>query len=159
MEILRFENIPVPDMTRWRRESGERPSRHWEKVCDEAGEARSLTILILPYAPYLPTSEGVEISAFYVASNLLHGIVGKDALDMPVKPLLAGYGIGAYGRNGLISISGVGTRFAAAVMKSDAEADEAWQWDDMRPLASECEGCGICVMALLPPFMKGTHRI
>ena len=159
MEILRFENIPLPDMARWRRESGERPSRHWEKVCDAAGEARSLTILILPYAPYLPTAEGVEISAFYVASNLLHGLAGKDALDMPVKPLLAGYGIGAYGRNGLISISGAGTRFAAAVMKSDAEADDAWRWDDMRPLAKECDGCEICVRACPGGALYGNGRL
>lgn len=159
MEIMRFERLPVPDMARWRRESGERPSRHWEKVSDEARGARSLTLLVMPYAPYLPTAEGVEISAFYVASNALHAMAGRDGLDIPVKPLAAGYGIGAYGRSGLISIPGAGTRFAAAVIKSDSEPDEKWIWEESRPLADGCADCRICVDVCPTRALQGNGRL
>lgn len=159
MEILRFENIPVPDMARWRAESGEKPSKHWEKVADDPRGARSLTILVQPYLPYLPTNEGVELSAFYVASNELHALAVKEALDMPVKPLLAGYGIGAYGRSGLVSITGAGTRFAAAVLKSDAEPDDRWVWNDERPLAEECDACSLCVKNCPGSALTGSGRL
>ena len=159
MDILRYDGLPVPDMDRWRRESGERPSRHWEKVCAKAEDVRSLTILIKPYSPYLPTAEGVELSAFYVASNALHTAAGKMALDMPVKPLLAGYGIGAYGRSGLVSIPGIGTRFAAAVLKSDEPPDSKWTWDEMRPLSQECENCCICVEGCPAGALRGNGRL
>ena len=147
MEIIRFERIPVPDFSRWLRESGKRPSRHWEKVSACVDGVRSLTLLAQPYAEYFPTEEGVELSAFYVASNALHLQDGKNTLNIPVKPLIAGYGIGAYGRNGLISIPGIGTRFAAAVAASDEMPDAEWRWDDDRPLAGECAQCRACADA------------
>lgn len=159
MEILRFEGLPVPDMGRWKRESGEKPSRHWEKVCAEAKGVRSLTLLVMPYSTYRPTAEGVEISAFYVASNMLHEKAGHDGLDMPVKPLISGYGIGAYGRSGLIAIPGIGTRFAAAVLKSDAEPDGKWFWDDNRPLDGMCAGCRKCVESCPANALAGNGRL
>lgn len=159
MEILRFENIPVPDMARWRIESGEKPSRHWEKVNDDGQGARSVTILVQPYAPYAPTQEGVEISAFYVASNALHSLAGNDALALPVKPIIAGYGIGAYGRSGLVSIPGIGTRFAAAILKSDAEPDAKWEWREDRPLAEECADCDACVRKCPGGALIGNGRL
>ena len=159
MEILRFDRLPVPDMTRWRRESGEKPSRHWEKVSDDAQGAASLTLLVMPYRPYLPTAEGVEISSFYVASNMLHGMCRRDGLDIPVKPLIAGFGIGAYGRSGLVSIPGVGTRFAAAVLKSDMQPDDRWVWNDARPLAAECEDCKICISQCPAGALAGNGRV
>lgn len=145
MEILRFENLPVPPLEIWRADSAARMNRHWEKVSADAGDIKSVTVLVKPYAPYAPTCEGVELSAFYVASNELHALAGRRGLNLPVKPLLAGYGIGAYGRSGLISIDGVGTRFAVAVLASEDEPDSCRQWREDRPLAKECEGCSACV--------------
>jgi len=157
--MLEFRRLPVPDYARWIRESGEKPSKHWEKVKPDAGDAKSLTVLIEPYAPYLPTKEGVELSAFYVASNHLHSVAGERSVNVPVKPLLAGYGIGSYGRNGVISIPGVGTRFAAAVLASDDEPDSGWIWDDDRPLSEECEGCRACVEACPTGALAGNGRL
>ena len=144
---MEFSGLPVPAFSRWQRESGERPWRHWEKVTPRAPGVRSLKVLIEPYEPFLPTGEGLELSAFYVASNRLHGVAGRAALNLPVKSVLAGFGIGAYGRNGVISIPGVGTRFAAAILASDDETDSRWEWREDRPLSEECGECSACVKA------------
>jgi len=159
MDIIRFERLPVPPLLKWQKDSRERMNRHWEKVSPDAGDARSLTVLVMPYAPYLPTAEGVELSAFYVASNKLHGIVGKAGLNLPVKPIIAGYGIGAYGRSGVISIPGIGTRFALAVVASDEESDPKWEWNEERPLAHECAACRMCVKKCPNGALMGDGRV
>lgn len=156
---VEFAGLPVPDFQRWRRESGENPSRHWAKLTTQVPGIRSLRVIIEPYAPYLPTAEGLEISAFYVASNRLHAIAGKSGVDLPIKPMLAGYGIGEYGRNGVISIPGVGTRFAAAVLGSMDAPDARWHWRDDRPLSAHCEGCGECVGACPTGALVGNGRL
>lgn len=159
MEAIRFERLPVPELARWRRESTAAPSRHWDKVFADAHEARSLTVWIKPYAVYLPTCEGLELSAFYVASNALHTLVGKSALNMPLKPLIAGFGIGAYGRSGVVAIPGIGTRFAAAVTGCDAAPDSKWHWREDRPLSGECAECRACVNACPNGALMGDSRL
>lgn len=159
MEILRFERLPVPDFLRWRTESGEQPYPHWAKVTPDAAGARSLTLLLMPYRPYLPTREGLELSAFYVASNALHGAAGKDALNLPLKPLIAGYGIGAYGRCGVTAVPGVGTRFAAEAIVCDEEPDPRWEWREERPFSPECDGCGACAAACPAKALRGDGRV
>ena len=159
MDILKFERLPVPEFKRWKEDSSLRMNRHWEKVSAEAENVRSLTLLIKPYSDYLPTAEGMEISAFYVASNELHGIAGRKSLPLPVKPLIAGYCIGEYGRSGVVSVKGVGTRFAAAVISSDEEADNGYIWDENRPLAKECESCSACVEACPNGALMGDGRL
>lgn len=159
MELIRFERLPVPPLIRWRDDSRARMNRHWEKVSADPGDAKSLTLLIVPYRDYLPTSEGTEISAFYVASNMLHEASGERAVNMPVKPLLAGYGIGAYGRSGVISLPGIGTRFAAAVLASDEAPDSSREWREDRPLAEECAGCSACVEACPNHALMGDGRL
>lgn len=159
METMRFERLPVPELARWRLASTAYPSRHWEKVSADARGARSLTLWIKPYAAYLPTCEGLELSAFYVASNALHSLTGKEALNMPLKPLITGFGIGAYGRSGLVAIPGAGTRFAAAVTGSDAEPDPKWEWREDRPLSEECADCSACVSACPNGALVGDGRL
>ena len=159
MDIIRFEKLPVPAFESWKADSTARMNRHWEKVSADAGDVRSLTVLIKPYAPYEPTAEGLELSSFYVASNELHLLAGKAALNLPVKPLLAGYGIGRYGRSGVISIPSVGTRFAAAVLASDAEVDSKWEWRENAPLADECAECNACVDACPNRALMGDGRV
>ena len=159
METLCFDRLPVPELARWRRESAAAPSRHWEKVSADARGARSLTLWIKPYAVYLPTCEGLELSAFYVASNALHSLVGKSALNMPLKPLITGFGIGAYGRSGVVAIPGIGTRFAAAVTGCDAEPDPKWDWREDRPLSEECTDCRACVSACPNGALIGDGRL
>lgn len=159
METIRYERLPVPELARWRRESAAVPSRHWEKVSADAQGARSLMLWIKPYAEYLPTDEGLDLSAFYVASNALHSQVGKSALNMPLKPLIAGFGIGAYGRSGVVAIPGAGTRFAAAVTGCDAEPDPKWRWREDRPFSEECSECGACVSACPNGALIGDGRL
>lgn len=159
MDIIRFENLPVPVFESWKIDSTARMNRHWERVSADAGDVKSLTVLIKPCAPYEPTSEGLELSSFYVVSNELHSLAGKAALNLPVKPLLAGYGIGRYGRSGVISIPGVGTRFAAAVIASDDEPDPRWVWHDNAPLADECAACNLCVDNCPNRALMGDGRV
>lgn len=159
METICFECLPVPELMRWRRESAEFTCRHWEKVSADAPGVRSLTLWIKPYAEYLPTLEGLELSAFYVASNALHVQLGKSALNMPLKPLITGFGIGAYGKSGLTAIPGIGTRFAAVVTVCDAEPDPKWIWRDDRPFSVECQACGACVSACPNGALMGNGRL
>lgn len=156
---IEFRRLRVPDFSRWKRESGEKPAKHWEKVSAEAEGVRSVTLIIEPYTPYLPTKEGVELSAFYVASNALHQKAGGRSLNLPVKPLIAGYGIGSYGRNGVISIPGIGTRFAAVIIASDEEPDDKRVWDDDRPLSDMCENCRACAQACPTGALEGNGRL
>lgn len=159
METMRFDRLPVPELARWRRESAAYQSRHWAKVSADAQGARSLTLWIKPYAEYLPTAEGLELSAFYVASNALHSLTGKSALNMPLKPLITGFGIGAYGRSGVVAVPGIGTRFAAAVTGCDAEPDPKWDWREDRPLSDECAECYACVRACPNGALIGDGRL
>ena len=103
-KILCFPALPIPDFSRWREESSRNPSPHWAKVTTDTGDARSITLWLRACPPYRPTREGVALSSFYIASNALHAQTRERALNLPLKPLLAGYGIGAYGRNGLIAV-------------------------------------------------------
>ena len=133
-KILCFPALPIPDFSRWREESSRNPSPHWAKVTTDTGDARSITLWLRACPPYRPTREGVALSSFYIASNALHAQTRERALNLPLKPLLAGYGIGAYGRNGLIAVPGLGTRFAAAAEASSDPPDPLRKWDDHRPL-------------------------
>lgn len=159
MDIIRFENLPVPVFESWKIDSTARMNRHWERVSADAGDVKSITVLIKPCPPYEPTSEGLELSSFYVISNELHSLAGKAVLNLPVKPLLAGYGIGRYGRSGVISIPGVGTRFAAAVIASDDEPDPKWVWHENAPLAEECAACNLCMENCPNHALMGDGRV
>lgn len=159
MDIIRFGRLPVPPLERWRKDSAAQPSRHWEKLSADAEGARSLTLLVMPYRPYLPTAEGVELSAFYVASNALHAACAGQGTALPVKPVISGYGIGAYGRNGITAIPGAGTYFAAALIASDEEPDMAWEWREDRPLSLECSFCRACVEACPNSALTGDGRL
>lgn len=159
MDDLIFERLPVPEFARWRGESGEKPYPHWQKVTTETAGVRSLTLILRPYRPYLPTDEGVSLSAFYVASNALHEMCGAQLLNLPLKPLIAGYGIGAYGRCGVTAVPGVGSRYAVAALGSEEEPDSRWEWREDRPFSEECEGCGRCVAACPAGALRGNGRV
>ena len=89
-KILCFPALPIPDFSRWREESSRNPSPHWAKVTTDTGDARSITLWLRACPPYRPTREGVALSSFYIASNALHAQTRERALNLPLKPLLAG---------------------------------------------------------------------
>lgn len=158
MDIIRYENLPVPPLASWRRDSAAKPSRHWAKVSADV-DVKCVTLLIAPYGMYLPTSEGVELSAFYVASNALYAVAGRNVVPLPIKRLLAGFGIGEYGRSGLISIPGIGTHFAAEVIPCGDAPDPKWEWSEERPLSGQCAGCRACVEACPKGALAGDGRV
>ena len=158
-KILCFPALPIPDFSRWREESSRNPSPHWAKVTTDTGDARSITLWLRACPPYRPTREGVALSSFYIASNALHAQTRERALNLPLKPLLAGYGIGAYGRNGPIAVPGLGTRFAAAAEASSDPPDPLRKWDDHRPLDARCEKCGACAAACPNGALPGNGRV
>ena len=157
--ILCFPALPIPDLSFWREESSRSPSPHWAKVTTETGEARSITLWLRACPSYRPTREGVELSSFYVASNALHAQTRERGLNLPLKPILAGYGIGAYGRNGLIAVPGLGTRFAVAAEASLDPPDPLRRWEAHRPLDGQCEGCGACMAACPNGALLGNGRV
>lgn len=141
--IRTYSRLPVPEFKRWLNES--RPAkRHWEKVRADADGAKSLTLILKGYRPYLPTDQGVTISAFYTSSNALHAQYADSALYLPIKPLLAGYGIGSYTGCGLIAVENFGTMFACEVIACDEEPDTGYIWDEYRPFSAACGDCGAC---------------
>ena len=153
-----FSRLPVPEFGRWRLESSP-TQRHWRNVTTDGHGARSLTLILSGYKPYLPTTEGVTLSAFYVASNALNARYGKQALSLPLKSLIAGYGIGTYTRCGLTATSDFGTRFACEVIASDDEPDESYEWDEYRPINALCGSCGACVRACPVNAMDMNGRV
>ena len=151
--------LPVPDFSRWKRERAQREIPHTDKLRTELSGVSALTLLIEPCPPYLPTREGVELSSFYIASNRLHNCArGADA-PVPIKPLIAGYGIGTYGRCGVAAIPGIGTRFAARVVAETGEPDGVWEWREDRGFSPECEDCALCLAACPTGALGGSGLV
>ncbi|MGI6239512.1 MAG: 4Fe-4S double cluster binding domain-containing protein [Christensenellales bacterium] len=156
---MREYRLGVPDFARWRRDCAERGYTHVSNVKTQIESARSLLLRIAPCPPYAPTDEGVSISAFYVASNALYRAARRRGVSMPIKSLIAGYGIGAYGRNGVIAIPGIGSQFAAQAVESDEMPDENFEWCEDRGFSAECERCDACVAACPTRALDGTGHV
>ena len=100
-----------------RAEVAERPNALFANLSAGAPEgARSIRLFVKPYAPFAPESGragdfGVFISPSQSLYEFVRANCARPAFHLPLKPVLAGYGIGARGRNSLISIEGMGTYY------------------------------------------------
>ena len=143
--------VPIPPLEKWRQDVAARPTPFTDGLCADAPEgARSVRLFVLPFAPFAPTPEEATFSAYYLASQTLYEAVkancARPAFRLPLKPILAGYGLGRRGRNGLVAIEGMGTCFAIEAAWSGEEAPPR-AWTEEPPLDETCKDCGLCLRA------------
>lgn len=108
---------------RWRAASAcaHKTARHLHaNPLEDVPWARALCVLAAPYPMYKPIG-GVSVCAYYVAYNAAHarmqalieslherGVEAQEA-RIPLKPAALRAHLGAYGRNGLIQLEGLGS--------------------------------------------------
>lgn len=117
--------------------------------------ARCLIVLLQAYVPIsLNHTDVVPFSAYYVASNQLYHVAetlakkvresGQYAqrVELPVKTALLTAGVGEIGENTLLSVDGLGTRFAVQLILTDAWApnQEMKKVDNHLP-CTHCQKC------------------
>lgn len=143
----------------------ERPeiNRLNERVADDAREIFDKTerviVLLYPYEAFVSREDQPLISAYYIASNRAYHAakriadeIQKDGYQavsnahIAVKPYLLKMGVGETGRNSLISVEGLGTRFHAQVILTDMplEADRSL---GEKFLSGACANCSACIKA------------
>ena len=129
---------------------------------------RSIIVLVKAYRPYRGFSAGeVQIDAYYPASQeaylkakeLTNELCeqGQNALwtpSIPAKAALLRSGQARYGRNGLLSVDGIGTMICIQTVLTDypypnldAEPDDQ--------LYAGCRGCGKCAEICPGKALKG----
>ncbi len=123
-------------------------------ACPWAGAA---ALLVYPYSPY---AEGERIPSYYINSNRAYHAakalvqeltslgVHAERRELPVKPLIAGNGIGVMCKNSLAAIPGFGTRFAAQTLILET-TPEHYFVPEVRPIMHDdiCAECRICEAA------------
>jgi ferredoxin len=114
--------------------------------------AKCVMLLGWAYRPFRPCE---RIPAYYLASNRGYHAAGDviieiralgyaaERIELPARSLALQNGIGSVGKNGLLSLSGLGTRFALYTLVTDACGPIC----SHEPPAAECGGCRACVMA------------
>lgn len=162
MDVREF-CLPIPPLKQWQAEIKRRPAPLFSGLSADAPEgARSIRLFVRPYAPFAPEAGKPTLSAFYLASQSLYESVRtgceRPAFRLPLKPILAGYGIGARGRNSLISIAGMGTYFAVEAAWSTEEAPSR-SWTEEPPLAEDCQGCDRCLRACPTGALDGEGHV
>ena len=155
--------VPIPPLERWRRDAAARPGALTGGLSAEAPEgARSVRLFALPCAPFDARGDEPTISAYYIASQRLYEHVKRScerpAFRLPLKPILAGYGIGRRGRNGLVAIEGMGTCFAVEAAWSGEEAPPR-AWTEEPPLDEACTDCGLCQSACPAAALDGAGYV
>ncbi len=146
-------------------ERAERPeiNRMNERVSDDPKEifenTRRVIVLLYPYQAYKDKTDQPLISAYYVASNSAYHAAkrienaikeeGYEAISntqIAIKPYLLKMGVGETGRNSLVSVPELGTRFHAQIILTDMplETDEL---KSPRFVSDLCKNCQACVRA------------
>ena len=132
---------------------------------DVLPEARSVLICAMPYRPYRLRAGEASVDAYYVAGNRAHesarvlagaiSAAGARAVmtaSLRIKPLAVRAGLGRMGRNGLVSVNGLGTRVSLQTIVTDL------------PLAGEscagglderCAACHACEAACPTHALRG----
>lgn len=125
--------------------------------------AKCLLILVWGYAPYpLET----RIPAYYVASNASYHAAKRvmeslrangaraEFAQVPVRDALLAAGVGAMGKNGLMRLAGLGTRFVLQAVVTDA--CEPCVYHEPGEACGECTRCmEACPMGAIKP--DGLH--
>ena len=152
--------LPVPQYDEWtrRRASGAfAPEADWIEGDAQAAWpwANGLLLLIWPYAPYVSDS---IVSGYYPASNQsYHAMMGlKEALAgagvraqraaVPVKSLLADWGLGTTLDSDMLFIPGFGTRFVIQALAVALPEDELIYTPKKEPFKA-CLHCKRCQTA------------
>jgi len=157
---------------RWEKETLRTPDPRWENLKADPREsmpdARCIAVLVWAYQPFGRFPEGEPmIDAYYLASQTAHqaasalaellrgwGFRADAAAPIPAKRALLRTGEARYGRNGLLSVDGLGTKICLQLILTDAEFETA----DCMPeeeIDARCGECGLCkkacpVGAILP---------
>ena len=134
-----------------------------ERVSDDAREiyenTQRVIVLLYPYEGFEKDDERPSISAYYVASNRAYHAAKRVADEIKkegyeafsnshiaIKPFLLKMGVGETGRNSLVSVEGLGTRFHAQVILTDMPMD-ADKPGKTRFVSEMCADCAACVRA------------
>lgn len=118
-------------------------------------DARCLIVLLQAYTPIqLSHVDVVPFSAYYVASNQLYHTAKTleqklieqnqqaQRVELPVKIAFLSAGIGEIGENTLLSVHGLGTRFAVQLLLTDAwTPKEIVQKEYNDLLCTHCQKC------------------
>ena len=125
-------------------------------------EAKTVILLIMPYAPGISTRvKEAVISAYYPAShhafrqaaeiaqilrNEGHRAVSN--VQVPLKKYLSGYGLGSFGRNSLIAIDGLGSAFHVQAILTDAVFTySSERFEEAARMSETCAECNACIQA------------
>lgn len=143
-------------------ERAERPeiNRLNGRVSDEPKEifenTKRVIVLLYAYQAYKAEADHPMISAYYVASNSAYHAAkrienaireeGYEAVSnahIAIKPYLLKMGVGETGRNSLVSVDGLGTRFHAQIILTDMplEADEPEKAGFVSEMCKNCQAC------------------
>lgn len=124
---------------------------------EDLPEARSLAILLWPYAPAQEKGEGVVfVDSYYRASNAAYhaarkletklldaGCFAKANVSYPAKEAALRAGMGIIGQNSLLITPDYGSRIVIILMATDIEIDPSQSDLEIQP----CLKCGNCAKA------------
>lgn len=172
--------VSVKPFSKWEKVVRKSPDVRWNSLKADPREimpeAQSIVILVWAYRPYSSFPEGeLTLDSYYVASQKSYkavamlseclksaGFLTNAAAPLPAKRALLRTGKARYGKNGLLSLDKLGTRFCLQIILTsapfptldDAPEDEIWQG---------CANCDLClrscpVNAILPNARIDTAR-
>lgn len=143
-------------------ERAQRPeiNRLNERVSDDAREiyenTQRVIVLLYPYSAFEKNEQHPLISAYYIASNSAYhaakrvadeikkeGYEAYSNAHIAIKPYLLKMGVGETGRNSLVSVDGLGTRFHAQIILTDMpiDTDEVHKTRFVLDLCADCAAC------------------
>lgn len=128
-----------------------------------AAGTQTVILLLKGYTPYREAAEndrGAMISAYYAASNRAYAaaktLAGElreegwhtlSGAQIAIKPMMARYGLGREGYNTLIAVDGLGSRFHAQVILTDAPFAHEPLPEPGCIADERCRGCHACAKA------------
>lgn len=151
------------------------PDSRWDGLSAAPQELMSgahVVVLLRAYTPFSPFPEGSpSLDAYYPASQSAYrasqelaamlqnaGFHADGAPSLPAKRCLLRTGLARYGRNGLLSVEGYGTRFNLQLVLTDATFPDMNSEPEME-LSARCEHCSACKNACPAGAIRPGGRI